>query len=355
MRLSTLLSTWPNRLPQAAGRDPEITLVTADSRQVRPGALFVAVRGDSVDGYHYIPDALARGAAAIVAEGEPVSGLGAVQLAVPDLRAALGWLSAAWHHVPARRLVLIGITGTDGKTTTASLIHSILQAAGLKAGLISTVNAVIGDETVDTGFHVTTPEAPEVQSYLARMVEAGLTHCVLEVTSHGLAQHRVTGCEFDLAVITNVTHEHLDYHKTYASYLAAKGKLFEMLTDSAVKPGGPARTGILNLDDRSYSYLAATLQARRLAYSLTAPAQIPGSAAPDFWAADVANSPAGLSFNAVSARFSFPVTTALVGHFNISNCLAAVAATVGALRRADGRSAKRPGRLCGGAGTHGAD
>src|SRR5207237_2822589 len=120
-----------------------------------------------------------------------------------------------WNSFPARRLVMLGVTGTDGKTTTASLIHSILLAAGLRAGLISTVSAVIGDETLDTGFHVTTPSALETQGYLARMVEAGLTHSVLEVTSHGLVQERVTACEFDVAVVTNITHEHLDYHKTY--------------------------------------------------------------------------------------------------------------------------------------------
>ena len=110
---------------------------------------------------------------------------------------------------------MVGVTGTDGKTTTSSLIHSILLAAGLRAGLISTVSAVIGDETLDTGFHVTTPSALEIQAYLARMLAAGLTHCVLEVTSHGLAQRRVAACEFDVAAITNITHEHLDYHKSY--------------------------------------------------------------------------------------------------------------------------------------------
>jgi UDP-N-acetylmuramoyl-L-alanyl-D-glutamate--2,6-diaminopimelate ligase len=331
MRLSTLLSTWPDHLPQTASGDPDITLVTADSRQVKPGTLFVAVRGDNVDGHRYIPNALGRGAAAIVTEGGPdaFAGPGAVALVVDDARAALGWLSAAWHGVPARRLTLIGITGTDGKTTTASLIHDILQAAGHKAGMISTVNALVGGETLDTGFHVTTPDAPDVQSYLARMVQAGLTHCVLEVTSHALAQRRVTGCEFDVAVITNVTHEHLDYHKTYAGYLAAKGQLFEMLAESAVKPGGPAKTGVLNLDDASYPYLAQVLQARRLAYSLS-PAQRHG-AAPDLWASGVTASPAGLSFDAAGPGSGFAVRTSLVGGFNISNCLAAIAATVGAL------------------------
>ena len=336
MRLSTLLSAVPGLHSQAGNADPEITRVTADSRQVVPGTLFVAIHGDNVDGHRFIPDALARGAAVVVAEGElsfPFargSASEGIYLAVPDARAALGWLSAVWHGFPSRRLVLIGVTGTDGKTTTASLIYAILRAAGLKAGLISTVNAVVGDETLDTGFHVTTPDAPEIQSYLARMVKAGLTHCVLEVTSHGLAQRRVTGCDFDVAVVTNVTHEHLDYHKTYESYLAAKGRLFEMLSDSARKPG-IAKAGVLNFDDSSYDYLASVLHEARLAYSLNAPPDHSMAPSPNVWASEVLDSPSSLAFRAVGENFDFSVTTALVGRFNVSNCLAAITATVGAL------------------------
>ena len=218
---------------------------------------------------------------------------------------------------------MIGVTGTDGKTTTSSLIHSILTAAGIKAGLISTLSAVIGDQALDTGFHVTTPAAPEVQGYLARMAAAGLSHCVLEVTSHGLAQQRVAACQFDVAVVTNVTHEHLDYHKTYENYRAAKGRLFEMLTESARKPGGPPKTGVLNADDRSYDYLDSILKARRLSYSLH-----PGAA--DVWAEAVRHAPGGMRFTVKGAGYAIPVSTALVGDYNISNILAAVAATVGA-------------------------
>jgi UDP-N-acetylmuramoyl-L-alanyl-D-glutamate--2,6-diaminopimelate ligase len=154
---------------------------------------------------------------------------------------------------------VIGVTGTDGKTTTSNLIYHILLAAGLRVGMISTVNALIGDQVLDTGFHVTTPEAPDVQRYLAQMVAAGLTHVILETTSHGLEQQRVTNGEFDLAVVTNISHEHLDFHGTYAAYRAAKARLFTGLGETRPKSMGNPRTAVLNRDDSSYDYLAGLL------------------------------------------------------------------------------------------------
>jgi UDP-N-acetylmuramoyl-L-alanyl-D-glutamate--2,6-diaminopimelate ligase len=325
MRLSELLDSLPPGILDAPplAADPEITAVTADSRQVTPGSLFVAVRGETVDGHAFIPDAVARGAAAIVAETLPndprTSTPPHFHTSTPPR--ALAWLAAAFHGFPARRLVMLGVTGTDGKTTTASLLHSILLAAGLRAGLISTVSAVIGDERLDTGFHVTTPDAPAVQGYLARMAAAGLTHCVLEVTSHGLAQHRVTACEFDVAVVTNITHEHLDYHKTYENYRAAKGRLFESLSSAAHKPGGPPKAGVLNADDASLPYLESVLKARAYRYSLR-------QATADVHARDVRATPGGTTFTAVGPDFAVPVTTPLVGDYNVSNCLAALTAAV---------------------------
>jgi UDP-N-acetylmuramoyl-L-alanyl-D-glutamate--2,6-diaminopimelate ligase len=159
---------------------------------------------------------------------------------VNDSRKALAYVSAAFYGFPARKLTVIGVTGTDGKTTTVNLIHSILKAAGIRAGIISTVNAIIGDETLDTGFHVTTPEAPDIQYYLEQMVNRqpeALTHVVLESTSHGLSQHRVTSCEFDLGVFTNITHEHLDYHKSFEAYRDAKAMLIGHLVETDEKPG----------------------------------------------------------------------------------------------------------------------
>ncbi|MCJ7707972.1 MAG: Mur ligase family protein, partial [Anaerolineales bacterium] len=252
MRLHRLLQEFSELSPQSLP-DLEIASLTSDSRQVSPGALFVAMRGGRVDGHQFLPEAARNGA--VVALGEdPDPGLGTPYLRTSDSRLALARLAAAWHEYPARRLVMIGITGTDGKTTTCNLVHRILLAAGIPAGMITTVNAVIGDRVLDTGFHVTTPEATAVQQYLAEMVQAGLTHCVLEATSHGLAQRRVAACDFDIAAVTNVTHEHLDYHGSYQAYLEAKGLLFTGLAQSAPKPGGPARVAVLNGDDASCTY-----------------------------------------------------------------------------------------------------
>ena len=141
----------------------------------------------------------------------------------------LAWLHAAWYGHPSRSMTVIGVTGTDGKTTTSNLIFSILKAAGIRAGMISTVNAVIGDEVYDTGLHTTTPDSADVQRYLAQMRDAGTEVAVLETTSHGLAQHRVTGTIFDVAVVTNITHEHLDFHGSYEAYRDAKAMLFRSL------------------------------------------------------------------------------------------------------------------------------
>ena len=183
------------------------------------------------------------------------SGLHVPYIRLENPRQALTWLAAAFYNWPARKLTVIGVTGTDGKTTTSNLIHKILVAAGIQAGMISTVNAVIGDEVLDTGFHVTTPDAHDVQRYLARMVEAGLTHVVLETTSHGWAQHRVDACEFDIGVVTNITHEHFDEHGSYENYRAAKARLFSSLERTTEKPQGNPRLGVINRDDRSFEFL----------------------------------------------------------------------------------------------------
>ena len=220
--------------------DLAVTGLAFDSRKVRPGDLFVVLSGLPSDGHGYIPDAIARGAAAVVG-CEPLTDLRVPYVRVENSRQALAHLAAAWYNYPAQKLSVIGVTGTDGKTTTCNLIYSILKSAGVRAGLVSTVNAVIGDQELDTGFHVTTPDAPDVQRYLALMRDAGLTHAVLETTSHGLAQYRVDACNFQLAAVTNITHEHLNFHGTYEAYRAAKARLFEMLP-----PDGVA---ILNQDD----------------------------------------------------------------------------------------------------------
>lgn len=303
----------------------EISGIVLDSRQVQPGYLFVALSGGNTDGHRYIPAAVERGAAAVVGNRsicEMPSDLPYVQ--VENARYALAYLSAAFYDFPARSMTIVGVTGTDGKTTTSSIIYSILRSAGLRAGIISTVNAVIGDEVIDTGFHVTTPESPDVQRYLAKMRDAGLTHVVLEATSHGLAQDRVTACEFDIGVVTNITHEHLDYHGSYEAYRAAKARLFHHLQETVEKPTGNPRLAVLNRDDTSFEYLSNLISGRKLTYSV-------GSQA-DFTALYPEYTPSGLTFR---VRFgevnSLNIQSWLVGEYNISNILAALAVTIGGL------------------------
>ena len=235
-------------------------------------------------------------------------------LQVIDSRLALAHLSAAFYDFPGRKMTVVGVTGTHGKTTTSTLLYQILRSAGLAAGMVSTVSAYIGDQVLDTGFHVTTPEAPDLQRYLAQMVEAGLTHAVVEATSHGLAQERVTGVEFDIAVVTNITHEHLDYHGGYEGYRAAKAKLFQSLEHTAEKAHKPKRLAVLNRDDGSYEYLPGMTGVDQVSYGLT-----PGQT--DMWAEDVRFEPDGTYFRLVTREGSVPVRSTLVGKYNVSNCL----------------------------------
>ena len=316
--LAELLESLPAGF-QAPADLPLVTGITDDSRLVEPGWLFVAIGGGQADGHDYLTDAAERGAVAAIGQRQLTPPVPYVQ--VPDSRQALAHLAAGWFGWPARRLVMIGVTGTDGKTTTANLIHRILAAAGLRAGLITTVNAVLGQHTVDTGFHVTTPPAMTVQAYLAQMVDAGLTHCVLEATSHGLAQQRVAACEFDIAVVTNITHEHLDFHGSKDAYRQAKAELFLALDRSADKPGGPPKTAVLNTEDESYSFLSGLVEARQINYGQGG----------QITAERVEASATGLAFtldyNGQQAR----IESQLAGGYNVANCLAAVAATAGGL------------------------
>ena len=304
--------------------DIPITGISIDSRAVKPGHLFVALKGGSADGHDYIPKAIDNGAVAIVGDRE-MSGLPVPYVRLQNPRRALTWIAAAFYNWPGRKLTVIGVTGTDGKTTTTNLIYQILLAAGIKAGMISTVNAVIGDEVLDTGFHVTTPDAHDVQRYLARMVEAGLTHVVLETTSHGWAQYRVDACEFDVGVVTNITHEHLDEHGSYENYRAAKARLFSSLEITSEKPQGNPRLGVINRDDlKSFEFLNDLIRVRKLNYGL--------SAESDVRAIDVNYSPGGIHFTAQSRDFRVAVSSKLVGAYNVSNCLAALTATVYGLK-----------------------
>jgi UDP-N-acetylmuramoyl-L-alanyl-D-glutamate--2,6-diaminopimelate ligase len=298
-----------------------IRQVTGDSRKVVPGALFVACPGEAVDGGHdFIENAVAKGALAVVGE-KKAFGIKVPYFQVENSRLALAFLSAAFFDHPARKMTMIGITGTDGKTTTANLLFQILKTAGYKTGLISTVNAVIGDFVLDTGFHVTTPDAPDVQQYLASMYESGITHVVLETTSHGWAQFRVDACEFDIGIITNITHEHLDYHGSFEKYRDAKARLFFSLTETPKKKKGNIRLAILNLDDPSYEFLKEVSKCKVISYSTKEKA--------DIYADKINLTKNGLQFDAnILKREHVLINSNLVGEFNISNCLAALSASV---------------------------
>jgi UDP-N-acetylmuramoyl-L-alanyl-D-glutamate--2,6-diaminopimelate ligase len=320
--LADLFSQIPISISQTLPQTP-ITGLAIDSRQVQPGNIYFALSGGTQDGHEFIPSAIQKGAAAVVGT-KTIENLPVPYIQVNDTRQTLANCSAAFYRFPARHLTVIGVTGTDGKTTTSNLIYQILLAAGMRAGIISTVNATIDDEVLDTGLHVTTPDAPDVQKYLLRMVAAGLTHVVLETTSHGLAQHRVTGCEFDIGVVTNITHEHLDYHGSYEAYREAKARLFTMLADTGPKSNGNPRTAVLNRDDSSYEYLDSVTKVKKVNYSLNSGA--------DWWADEIEYLPNQTRFTARSGERHVYIQTSLVGGYNVSNCLAAIAATADGLK-----------------------
>ena len=323
MQLTQLLRALPTVLGRVGG-SVDVDGIVADSRDVDPGDLFIAIPGVSVDGHKFIADAVDDGAVAVVGE-RPPQDLGRVPwgaftyVRVPDARKAWGWLCAAWNDFPSRKMTLLGVTGTDGKTTTVSFLHAIFTAAGLKAGLISTVAARVGAREVDTGLHTTTPDPPDVQGYLKEMVENGVTHAVMEVTSHGLAQHRVAGCDFDVAVVTNITHEHLDYHGSYEAYREAKALLFKGLSRSFRKPGVP-KVAVLNVDDDSYGYLVPIPADEKVSYGLAAPA--------DVRAREIEFGPASTRFVLELREETVAVELSLVGAYNVSNALAAAAAAL---------------------------
>ncbi|RMF42080.1 MAG: UDP-N-acetylmuramoyl-L-alanyl-D-glutamate--2,6-diaminopimelate ligase [Anaerolineae bacterium] len=326
MSPKTLASLWQaigQSLPPDAP-NPPVSGVYLDSRQVQPGGIFVALTGGQVDAHRFVPDAIQRGAVAIVGTRPPID-LPVPYAQVQDARKALAQLSAALYDYPAHRLTVIGVTGTDGKTTTSNLLYHILHHAGIRVGMVSTVNARIGNQELDTGFHVTTPEAPDVQRYLSMMVQAGLTHAVLEATSHGLEQQRVGECAFDVAVVTNITHEHLDYHGDYRQYRAAKARLFGMLGQTPPKAHGTPRVAVLNRDDASYDYLweVTPQRARRLSYGMHPKAT--------FRAEEVEALPDGMRFTLRTPRTRERVTIPLLGAYNVSNVLAALTAAAGGL------------------------
>jgi UDP-N-acetylmuramoyl-L-alanyl-D-glutamate--2,6-diaminopimelate ligase len=292
--------------------DVDVTGIAYDSRHVEPGDLFVAVQGLHVDGHHYLADALNRGAVAVAIERGPAPP-GATVLRMPSTRIGLAELAAELHGRPSRRLKLAGVTGTDGKTTVTHMAEHVLQASGIVAGAMSTVAFKVSGREVDNVTGQTTTEAPEVQAWLARMVEGGAACAVIETTSHALVQERVRACDFDVAAFTNVGHDHLDYHASWDDYLAAKARLIDLASSSADK--GVEKTAVLNRDDVSYEKLARRPIARRWTYGLTTAA--------DLHPLDLAVTGSGSRFRLKTPAGETDVDLKVPARFNVYNALCA--------------------------------
>jgi UDP-N-acetylmuramoyl-L-alanyl-D-glutamate--2,6-diaminopimelate ligase len=296
-------------VPQVDRADAPVVSVTSDSREVARGSLFVALRGLKTDGAAFAREAVARGALAVVAETAPPEATTVPWLQVADARLALAALSAAFYGNPSSDLVLVGITGTNGKTTTSYLLASIFDAAGMPCGRIGTVGYQIANREVAATR--TTPEAPELHRMLREMVTAGCGACVMEASSHALALRRVDYLHFSAAIFTNLTRDHLDFHRDMEDYFLAKRRLFELLPQGAV--------GVTNLDDRRGASFAAAAP-RPVTYAIDTPADIrPGP---------LAFSLDGLAFDVRTPRGTLALRSSLVGRPNAYNILGAVAAAV---------------------------
>jgi UDP-N-acetylmuramoyl-L-alanyl-D-glutamate--2,6-diaminopimelate ligase len=293
---------------QAAGTSQAVTGVAYDSRAVLPGHVFVALKGVRADGATFARDAVARGAIAVVAE-QPLSDIGAPVIQVGDARLALAELAADFYGHPSERMRVVGITGTNGKTTTAYLVAAIFEAGGMKCGVIGTVAHHIGDEMRESTH--TTPEAPDVQQLLHEMADRGAVACAMEVSSHALALRRVDAMTFSAGVFTNLTRDHLDFHKNMEAYFLAKRRLFEMLPS-----GAPA---LINIDDPKGAAIVEA-SARPVTYAINRAADItPG---PLSFAIE------GLAFDIRTPRGTLQARSKLVGRPNVYNILAAVSTAV---------------------------
>ncbi|GBD15296.1 UDP-N-acetylmuramoyl-L-alanyl-D-glutamate--2, 6-diaminopimelate ligase [bacterium HR26] len=306
---------------RAAGDlDTPIAEVCYDSRQATPGALFVALRGSYTDGHRYLEDARRRGAvAALVEEWSDALDAYPAAAQVADTRAALARVAAEFFQHPSSSLGVIGVTGTDGKTTTTFLIDAMLRAAGYRTGLVGTVAVRIADRVVEHDTRQTTPESLDLQRLLAAMRGEGVQWAVVEATSHGLAMHRLDCCAFDIAVVTNITHEHLDFHGTIEAYRRAKARLLEFVAqrdDHRPYPYGIA----LNADDEGARSIAG--------YAGSAPVIWFGlhASQAEVRAQEIRAHAGGTDFELVTPGGSAPVRLKLLGRFNVENALAAATA-----------------------------
>jgi UDP-N-acetylmuramoyl-L-alanyl-D-glutamate--2,6-diaminopimelate ligase len=287
----------------------DITAVTHDSRSAGRGSLFVALRGQRADGLEFAAEAVRRGAVAVLTEDAPLDTLAVPCVTVRDARLALAQLADAFFRHPSREMAVVGVTGTNGKTTTVYLIQALFKAAGVKAGLLGTVTYRVGNDEREASR--TTPEAPDLQAMLRDMVDQGCAACAMEVSSHALSLRRVDATRFAAAVFTNLTREHLDFHGNMAAYFAAKRRLFEMLPTES--------PGVINLDD-PHGKALRDVPSRTVTYAINQPADVtPG---PLSFSMD------GLAFDVRTPRGPLRVRSKLVGRPNVYNLLAAITTCV---------------------------
>jgi UDP-N-acetylmuramoyl-L-alanyl-D-glutamate--2,6-diaminopimelate ligase len=320
MRLGELARGVPGAAVEG-NSDVEVSGIAYDSRKVNRGDLFVAVSGINADGHSYAADAIKSGAAAVAIERSVDLLPGTPVLKVPSTRSGLAEIAAEFYGRPSRHLYVAGITGTDGKTTVTHMSEHVLMAGGVVAGAMSTVAFSVKGAEIDNTSGQTTTEAPQVQDWLRRMVDAGVRCAVIETTSHALVQDRVLACDFDVAAFTNVGHDHLDYHATWEAYLEAKARLIDLAASGADK--GIEKTAVLNRDDPSFDRLSRRPISRRWTYGLTT--------ASDLHPLDLSMTATGSRFRLKTPLGETEVTLAVPARFNVYNalCAAGVCLAVG--------------------------
>src|SRR3954471_220583 len=307
------------------GPDVEVSALAYRSSSVTDGALFFCVRGFTSDGHDFAADAVERGAVALVCE-RPL-GLGLPEVVVPSVRAAMPEVAARFYGEPTRELKVVGVTGTNGKTTTAFLVRALLEAAGVQTGLLGTVKSVVGG--VDEPVERTTPEAIDLQATFRRMLDSGDRACAMEVSSHALELGRAEGIHFACRIFTNLTQDHLDFHETMEAYFAAKARLFD----------GAEGARVVNVDDEYGRRLAG----EAITYGIEREAE--------YRARDIRFDPAGSSFTCDTPDGPLELETRLPGLFNVQNALAAIAAAtqlgieLDAIRSGLAEAARVPGRF----------
>lgn len=294
-------------------KESVITGMTADSRAVQPGDMFLAIVGHTVDGHRFIEKAIERGATAVLVSKEVEVPEHVAVLQVKDTKEAIKVLAPYFYDYPANSLRMIGITGTNGKTTTSHIVAHLLEEAGYKVGVIGTVHVLING--VSYPVHNTTPDVADLQPILRKMVEEGVTHCVMEVSSHALDEERVAGVEYDTAVFTNLTQDHLDYHKTFDNYLAAKAKLFEKVSVEGLKsPKG----AVVNIDDAYGQQILEKTSSPVLTYGINKQADLLGT--------NVKLQSNSMHFTLSYEDKEYDLPLKITGLFNVYNTLAAIGA-----------------------------